>query len=95
MFDKKNFTIALDRIHKLQSEADSINVQSADWEVKIALTKHHEALGAINNMVTLGLLTALEFETLSFQQHKTSEKIKLLQEKRTPGTANTKEPKTN
>ena len=92
MFEKKNFIIALDKIHKLQDEADSVNEQSADWEVKIALTKHHEALGAMNNMVTLGLLTALEFESLAFKHHKTSEKFKLLHEKRTQGTANTKEP---
>jgi len=86
---RTSLELALKRIYALLEEAESVTDESEDWEIKIASSRFHEALGASNNMATLGLfLGEHESKLLSFKQRIIGEKLTRLREKRALDTAN-------
>ncbi len=81
----ENPDLAIQIVKTLQTEADSVTEESADWEIRTAYNKFQQALGYTGCLATLGQLTPVEYERLSARQMRIDEKLVMLQDKRRRG----------
>lgn len=82
LIDTEDFTAVMKDIKAMQNKANSVTDESADREIKTALTQHVNAMGKIECLSGLKLLTGNEYSDLMQQQHRTGEKLCDLQKRR-------------
>ncbi len=82
LIDIENLNLAIQKVKTLQTEADAVTEESADWEIRTAYNKYQQALGHMGCLATLGQLTPAEYEELSTLQMQIGEKLAMLQDER-------------